>query len=355
MLVRMDEKTARGLGERMVEWYGRSARELPWRVNPTPYRVLVSEVMLQQTVVATVEGYFDRWMARWPDVESLARASEREVLGMWEGMGYYCRARHLHAAAGLIVREHGGRVPRERRALLALPGVGPYVAAAVRAFAFGQDEVALDANLVRVFMRLGGIEGRGTRTAVRREVMRLAQAGLAPGRASEYNQALMDFGSTICRPRRPACDECFVRHGCKAFGAGRQYDIPTPSKRRLKKIQTAVAVLRRAGEFYIQRRPPGGLFAGMWEFPGGKLRAGESPPQALARECREELGVACTPGPKLAEFVHYYTVFEVRLHAFLCPDPGGLPEDEEHRWVSLEALGDYPMPSANRQIVEALG
>ena len=342
------------LGRRLVRWYGRHARTLPWRSDPSPYRVWVSEVMLQQTAVATVIPYFERWMRRFPDVGSLARADEREALSLWEGMGYYGRARRLWQAARRVEDEHGGAVPRSTAELRRLPGVGPYIAAAVRSFAFGEDEVALDANLVRVFMRLLGIGGTGAEAQVRREVARWAGIGMPRGRSADYNQALMDFGSLVCRPRAPRCGECFLRGECEAFRRGIQYDIPRPSPRRLRKIRAAVAVFVRGGAVYIQQRPPEGLFGGMWEFPGGKVEAGETPRKALQRECREELGVECARGRKLLSLTHYYTVFEVRLHAYVCPAPERLPVDATHRWVAVAEIGEYPMPSANRQVVQRL-
>lgn len=354
LLPDMDERTAREVGRRLVRWYARNARELPWRKNRTPYRVWVSEVMLQQTAVSTVVPYFRRWMRKWPGVKALARATEHEVLSAWEGMGYYGRARNLLKAARRIVDDCRGRMPSSREQLLGLPGIGPYIAGAIRSLAFGEDEVAVDANVVRVFMRLLALEGTGSGAAAQRRVRTQAALALPGGRAAEYNQALMDFGSVICRPRRPRCGECFLSDYCEAFRRGAQYDIPRPSRRSLRKIRTAVAVFLRDGEVYIQKRPPDGLFAGMWEFPGGKVRDGETPADALKRECREELGVDCRPGRKLIELTHYYTVFEVRLHAFLCAPPHGLPTDRTHRWVRLDELSDYPMPSANRRVLEQL-
>jgi A/G-specific adenine glycosylase len=354
----MDNRTAKRIGQRLVKWYEENARDLPWRHDPTPYSVWVSEAMLQQTVVGTVIPYFGRWMERFPDVASLAAASERQVLSMWQGMGYYRRAQNLHRAARLMMERHGGKVPRPRDELLALPGIGPYMASAIRSISFGEDEVALDANLFRVFMRLLCVEGRGTEAAVREQVEPVARAALPPGRSSEYNQALMDFGSLICRPRRPRCEECFLRRDCAAFAAGKQYDIPTPVKRRLKKIRTAVAVFLRDGEggreIYIQKRPPGGLFAGMWEFPGGKAEEGERPKDAVVRECREELVAECRVVRKITELTHYYTVFQVRLHAYECAPESPLPEDSAHRWIPLAELHSYPMPSASRQVAALL-
>lgn len=355
MLPGMDAKTARQIGRRLLRWYGRNARQLPWRSRPTPYGVLVSEVMLQQTVVGTVVPYFQRWMERFPDMASLAAAEEGDVLALWEGMGYYRRAQRLHRAARLIAADHAGRVPSSRDELLRLPGVGPYIASAVRSIAFGEDDVAVDANVVRVFMRLLALEGSGSEAGARGLVEQWAAAAMPAGRAGEFNQALMDFGSLICRPRRPDCAACFLSLDCEAFRRGVQHDIPRRSRRKLKRIRTAVAVFVRGDEVYVQKRPDGGLFAGMWEFPGGKARPGEAPKDALRRECREELGVECRPGRKLVELTHGYTVFEVRLHAYVCPPPGGLPEDATHRWVAVEGLADYAMPSANRRVVQKLG
>ncbi len=342
------------IGRQLVAWYGANARDLPWRQNPTPYRVWVSEIMLQQTSVTTVLEYYARWLTRFPNVASLAAASEQEVLSLWEGLGYYQRARRMLAAARMLVDEFDGKLPTSRAALLKLPGVGPYVANAILSMAFGRDVVALDANVIRVFMRLLAMEGTGAEKDVRKAVEHWALVGLPAGRSAEYNQGWMDFGSSTCRPRRPLCGECFLQEDCDGFRKGTQYDIPRPSSRRLQRIETAVALFLCDSCVYLQKRPPGGLFAGMWEFPGGKVKEGESAAEAVVRECREELGVDCRVRRELVSLVHYYTVFEVTLHAFLSDLPEGLPVDAEHRWVTMDEVGDYPMPSANRQVVEAL-
>jgi len=354
MLPGMDERAARDTGRRLLKWYAANARDLPWRVAPTPYRVWVSEVMLQQTVVGTVVPHFEHWIARFPDARSLARASERAVLSLWEGMGYYRRALNLLRAARRIVEQHGARIPSSRGELLKLPGIGPYIAGAIRSLAFGADEVALDANVVRVFMRLLALAGTGTEAPARRAVRDWAAEALPRGRSAEYNQALMDFGSLICRPRAPRCGECFLTSHCEAFKRGLQYEIPRRVPKSLRKIRVAAAVFRSRDRVYIQKRPREGMFGGMWEFPGGKLQQGETPVEALRRECREELGVDVRPGRQLVELTHYYTVFEVRLHALICRAPRGLPENRSHCWIALAELDEYPMPSANRRIVSEL-
>ena len=348
-----EPRWARFVG-RLLRWYKENGRALPWRTNPTPYRVWVSEVMLQQTVVGTVTRRFEPWAALFPDVAALARASEREVLAAWQGMGYYRRALNLRAAARVIVDRHDGRIPVSRKDLLALPGVGPYIASAIRSLAFGEDEAAVDANVTRIFMRLLCLNGRAHQAQVRKVVAQHARHALPAGRAADYNQALMDFGSLVCRPNAPDCDRCFAARQCRAHRSGRQGEIPPRRARRLTKVATVVAVFLDRGRVYIQRRPPKGLFAGMWEFPGGKVENGEEPREALAREVREELGVECEPRKRLSPIVHYYTQFEVTLHAFLCEPPKGLPRDSEHRWVPLSTIADYPMPSANRRLIGML-
>jgi A/G-specific adenine glycosylase len=353
-LAAVDTQTNRLLGRRLLRWYEDNRRDLPWRRRPTPYRVWVSEVMLQQTAVSTVVPYFQRWMRQFRSLAALARASQTEVLALWEGLGYYGRARRLWQAARVVARQHGGRVPRDRRTLLALPGVGPYVADAILSFAFGEDVVALDANVVRVFMRLEALDGAGAEAAVRRRVRSAATAGLPSGCSAQYNQAIMDFGSAVCRPRRPHCGACPLRNVCRAFQQGSQCDIPRPTPKRLSSVAAVAAVFRRGDEVYVQKRPAGGLLAGMWEFPGGKVRRGEAPHAALARECLKKLGIGCQVRRKLTELTHYYTAFRVRLHAYLCWPPDGLPADAEHRWVPLHRLDEYPMPSANRRVVKAL-
>jgi A/G-specific adenine glycosylase len=293
-------------------------------------------------------------MARWPDVRALAAATERQVLSAWEGLGYYGRARRLLAAARRIAGEHGGCVPSARRELLALPGVGPYIASAVRSLAFGADEVALDANVARVFMRLLAVEGAASDAPARRAAARSAEDGLPPGRSAQYNQAMMDFGSLVCRPRRPLCADCILRADCRACARGMQYDIPRPVRRSLKRISVAVAVFEARGRVYLQQRPAGGLFARMWELPGGKVGTRETPAEAVRRECREELGVECAVREELTELTHFYTVFAVRLHAFLCAPLSAPPEDAAHRWVPLAELGACPVPSATRRVLDRL-
>ncbi len=339
---------------RLVEWYEENGRDLPWRENPSPYSIWVSEVMLQQTTVPAVIERYRRWMERFPDIPALAAASERNVLSEWEGMGYYQRASRMREAAGIIVQHHDGRLPSDEQSLLKLPGIGPYIASAIRSLAFGADVVAVDANVNRVFMRQLALKGPVDGSQTRRHILRVAGRMLPSGDSSRFNQALMDFGSLICRPNNPECSRCFASEFCRAFDKELQHEIPPGRRKTLEKIETAVAVFLNGSEVYIQQRPSGGLFGGMWEFPGGKLRHGETPEDAVVREVKEELATQCAVTAKVTSFVHFYTRFRVTLHAFLCSAGEDLPLDNKRQWVELVNVSGYPMPAANRKLIRHL-
>jgi A/G-specific adenine glycosylase len=311
--------------------------------------------MLQQTTVPAVIPYYERCLEAFPDVRSLARAPLRRVLREWQGLGYYRRAENLHRAAQAIVKEHGGCVPREEDVLRRLPGFGPYTTAAVLSLAFGKPVPLVDANVRRVVMRLLGIEGQAapkldaTLLAFLRKVLPVARPG-------DFNQALMELGALVCRSRNPQCLVCPVRSSCRAAREGLQEIVPRPKKLSLEKLEVVVAVIERNGRFLFQQRPPGGLLAGLWEFPGGKLEPGESLSAALRREVREELGAEIRNVRRLTTVRHAYTRFQVTLHAFACDLAGGskLRPGPPRRWLSLSSLRRYPLPSGSVRIVDYL-
>ncbi len=339
---------------RMLDWYAQNARKLPWRDHPDPYAVWVSEIMLQQTRVDTVMPYFQRWMVRFPSIKALAEASEQDVLQTWEGLGYYSRARNLHKAAQLVMARHGGALPDELSALQKLPGIGRYTAGAIASMAFGRDTLALDGNLRRVIARVFdmGLPARSPQGEQRLE--ELLAIHLPPGRAGDYNQALMDLGATICTPRDPNCAACPLAEICKAFALGIQEQRPVLERRPpVPHYIVTAAVIRQDGKVLISRRPENGLLGGLWEFPGGKQEPGEELPDCLAREIDEELGVQIQVGPGLGIYRHAYTHFKVTLHAFECSLVSGEPraiQVADWRWVSLGELRDYPMGKIDRQI-----
>lgn len=345
------------LAEKLLAWYAVNARTLPWRGHPDPYAVWVSEIMLQQTQVETVSPYFERWMARFPTLEALAAASEQEVLALWEGLGYYSRARNLWRAARQVW-EAGGQMPRTAADLALLPGVGRYTAAAIASMAFGQDEAALDGNIRRVLARIFNVTLPARSPEGERQLWALAQQHLPPGRAGDYNQALMDLGSQICTPRAPACLVCPLQALCQAAALGLQAERPVMSARPPVPLWTVTAaVIWRADRVLIARRPSRGLLGGLWEFPGGKLEPGETLPEGLRREIAEELAVEIAVGAELGVYRHAYTHFKVVLHAFACTLVTGEPQPQvasELCWALPAELPDFPMGKIDRQIAHRL-
>jgi A/G-specific adenine glycosylase len=344
--------------QKLLDWYATHARELPWRGHPDPYAIWISEIMLQQTRVETVIPYFQKWMTRFPSVVELADAPQQAVLNLWEGLGYYARARNLHQAAGIIVQDFGGKLPSDAQTLQTLPGIGRYTAAAIASIAFGQDEAALDGNIRRVLARVFNVDVPARSTAGERLLWQIAAKNLPPGAASEYNQAIMDLGATICTPTAPNCDKCPVANLCQARELGTQEERPVKkAKSPLPHHTVTAAVLRHNGQVFIAQRPNKGLLGGMWEFPGGKTKPGEKLTACLKREICEELGVDIEVGSPFGIYEHAYTHFKITLHAFECRLKNGDPIPHEHqdiRWVKPTELHDFPMGKIDRQIAKRI-
>ena len=339
---------------RLTSWYRGHHRKLPWREGVDPYRIWISEIMLQQTTVRAVVPYYERWTRLFPDVRTLARAPLQKVLRAWQGLGYYQRARNLHRAARILVRDHAGRIPDDERILGGLPGFGPYTTAAVLSLAYSRRLPVVDANVRRVVMRIMGL--RGEASSRKDDEIRAYLQGVFPARKPGlFNQAMMELGALVCRSRNPQCLLCPVREACRASREGTQEVIPRPGKRSTKKVAAAVAVIEDRGRFLIQKRPPSGLLAGLWEFPGGKIKRGESPEAALRREVREELGARAGHVRRLTTVRHAYTRYEVTLHVFSCRLQGpALATRPDRRWVSLRSVRRYPLPSGSVKIVDFL-
>ena len=340
------------LRRRLLGWYDAHRRDLPWRRTSDPYHVWIAEVMLVQTQVDTVIPYYRRFIDRFPDVRTLAAADLDDVLKAWEGLGYYARARNLHKAAGILIEEYDGELPRDEQRLRALPGIGRYVAAAILSIAFDQAILAIDGNVRRVVSRVHDLAAPSDAT------LRGHGEPLAAERPGDVNQALMDLGSTVCTPRSPRCNECPIEGACLARANGTAAERPgrRPSKAR-PHYDIAVGVVWRGDEILIAKRPPEGLLGGLWEFPGGKPQPGESLEAAVVREVGEELGVEVEPGAKIAEVEHAYSHFEITLHAFHCRYRTGTPRPlgcQELAWVRREDLDRYAFPAANRRVLEQL-
>jgi A/G-specific adenine glycosylase len=347
------------LAPRLLAWWDAGHADLPWRDSRDPYAIWIAEVMLQQTQITTVIPYYERWLARFPTVATLAAASLDEVLKMWEGLGYYSRARNLHAAAQQIVAEHVGRLPESAEGLRQLPGIGPYTAGAVASIAFGERAPVLDGNVIRVLSRLVDLEADVTETATEKELWRLAASLVPDGRPGDYNQALMELGQRICVPAAPACHRCPLADLCLARARGTQLERPVRPPRRNTPHYDVVAgvIYRDDGAFLIARRPPQGLLGGLWEFPGGKQEEGESLPAALRREIREELAIDIAVGRPLGAIKHAYTHFRITLHAFQARHIAGEPQHlgvDGHAWVTLDDLDAYAFAVTDRKIIDIL-
>jgi A/G-specific adenine glycosylase len=339
----------------LLKWYAARRRDLPWRQHPEPYAVWVAEIMAQQTRLESMLPYYQRWMQRFPDLSSLAVATEQEVLSLWEGLGYYSRARNLHHAAQVVLREYGGQLPSTVEKLRRLPGIGAYTAGAIASVAFGRDETAVDGNALRVLARVFDVDLVVGSQAATRRFWELARQHLPAGKAAEYNQALMDLGAHMCTPRNPTCDVCPLKQYCLARELGIQQQRPMRARKKtLPQRCYSAAVIEREDKLLLLRRPPGGLLGGMWEFPSVLLEDGQKPKPALRRSLRD-MGLAVNPQAHLADLQHTYSHFRADLCVFRCElKDGDLNGNREYQWVSLPALADYPMGKLDRQIASLL-
>lgn len=338
----------------LLAWFAAQSRDLPWRHKRTPYRVWVSEVMLQQTQVETVRDYYVRFMERFPSVSVLAESPLEDVLKLWEGLGYYSRARSLHKAARQLLRDFDGDLPRDVQALQGLPGIGTYTAGAIASIAFDIPAPAVDGNVTRVFARLLALERPSAKELA--AAVRVWMPETSPG---VFSEALMELGAQVCRPRSPHCDLCPWRDFCKArqLDAVEIYPVPKVRKKIPHYDVVAAVTWREDQRFLVAQRRPEDMLGGMWEFPGGKCEAGELLPQALRRELQEEMAIDLAVGEQLTVVKHAYTHFRITLYAFLCRLMAGTPqciECADFRWATLTEIAELPMAVTDRKIAQAL-
>jgi A/G-specific adenine glycosylase len=348
----------RALRRLLLDWYRRNRRDLPWRRTRDPYAIWISEAMLQQTRVETVIPYYERFLERFPDVSALAGADLDDVLGLWAGLGYYSRARNLHRAAQSVVADHGGALPSDPAALRALPGVGRYTAGAVASIAFDRPEPIVDGNIVRVLTRLFGIEDEVEAKPVVERLWDLAARFAAGPRPGALNQALMELGATVCTRRTPRCADCPLARRCLARRRGDAEALPVRRKKPEPRAVEAVAgwVVRRGRALAVQR-PARGLLGGLWELPGGELRAGETAPEAMARTLRERLGLDIDGATALGCVEHGFTHLALQLHVLRCEIPRGrvrLRDFAAFRWLTPRAFGALPQGAATRKALSLL-
>jgi len=359
----MNKKTISLVRDRVISdllpWFRTNQRKMPWRNNRTPYRVWISELMLQQTRVDQATPYFNRFIKRFPSLRSLAKASQEEVLKQWEGLGYYSRARNLHKAAQLIATEQGGRFPETYEECLALPGIGPYTAAAIGSLAFNLDLAVVDGNVIRVLARLFAYGEMTQRSVAKKQFQSLADQLLPQGSAGDYNEAMMELGATICLPKNPNCTRCPMATVCLGFKQGNPTAFPVkqPRKKVPHLVVGAAVVVGKSGKILIAQRREKEMLGGLWEFPGGKQEKGETIQACIARELKEELGIEIEVGAFLVTVHHAYSHFTMELHTYFAKIISGKPhpiECQDFRWVELSTLRKFPYSKADLYIIDEL-
>lgn len=343
----------------LLAWYDHAAADLPWRRTRDPYHVWLSEIMLQQTQVETVIPYYERFLSAFPTVEALAAAPLDDVLKLWEGLGYYSRARNLHRAAQMMIHDMGGHIPTTADGWQQLPGIGRYTAGAIASIAFEEVAPVLDGNVIRVFARLLDLDADVTQNATKNDLWQYAENWMPDERPGDYNQALMELGRTICKPRNPLCGQCPIQAHCLAFAHGTQDERPVRAKRTATPHYDVAAgiIWNQNGKVLIAQRPLDGLLGGLWEFPGGKQEPDESLPECLKRELREELAIEVRVGELFVVVKHGFTHFKITLHAFTCDYVSGPPQSlgvRDWAWVPPHQLDTYSFGKADREIVAAL-
>ncbi|MFN8614746.1 MAG: A/G-specific adenine glycosylase [Vampirovibrionales bacterium] len=348
-----------GFALALQQWYLSNHRSLPWRKTQDPYAIWVSEIMLQQTQVASVIPYYQRFLERFPTVQTLAQAPLDAVLKAWEGLGYYSRGRNLHAAAQQMVAQHQGRFPNTLAEAEALPGVGKSTAGAILTFGYGQKHPLLDGNVKRVLARLFDVDTPVADSATTKTLWQYSANLLAESEDSyTYNQAIMELGATLCTPRHPQCLVCPVKTWCQSAAAGTQHQRPVKvAKPPTPHVPIGAAVIWHRGKILIQQRPAKGLLGGLWEFPGGKQEPGETLEQTVHRELMEELGIQVTLGDRIAQVKHAYSHFKITLHAYSATLVSGTPKPhcaDALAWVKPEELRQFAYPKANLKVIEAI-
>jgi len=350
--ITLDTKWKQSFRRRLLAWYAKHKRDLPWRKSSNPYRVWVSEVMLQQTQVETVKPYFQRFMKAFPTVKKLAAANEQEVLRLWEGLGYYRRARGLHAAAQQIVSEHSGRFPHDVAALQTLPGIGRYTAGAIVSIAYDQRAPILEANTIRLFARLIGYREDPTKSAGQKVLWQTAEEVLPRKEIANFNQGLMELGSLVCQPANPQCDQCPVATLCVAREAGTQASIPVATKKmKLTDISEAAVVVRKNGLVLVRQCGEEERWAGLWDFPRFSIES-EGPlfvHEELIAKVQQQTGVKIKPGGLLKTIKHGVTRYRITLDCYEAEFTAGRLRSPA-RWCTLSQLRALPLSTTGRKL-----
>jgi A/G-specific adenine glycosylase len=337
---------------KVLQWFKKNGRDLPWRKTEDPYAIWVSEIMLQQTQVATVIPYYKRFLKSFPTLRHLAKANLSKVLKVWEGLGYYSRARNLHRASQIVLKRFRGKVPDTLKDLVVLPGIGRYTAGAILSIAYNKEAPILDGNVKRVLSRLFAVSANLVGGKTEGFLWQTSESLIPRGRSNSFNQALMDLGSMICVPRDPLCSRCPLRHLCKGYLSGEPESYPPRViKRRIPHITAISAVIRSDGKVLINRRPPKGLLGGLWEFPNRRVENQKRMANCLRNYAKSELGLKVKFETPLGVFHQTYSHFRLTLHVYYCEALNGKAKG---RWVPIQNLGLFPMSRIDRKIAQSI-
>ena len=341
---------------RLLRWFEKNGRNLPWRETRDPYAIWVSEIMLQQTQVATVIPYYQKFLKSFPTVRHLAKADLSKVLKVWEGLGYYSRARNLHRASQILLSHFRGKTPDNLKDLLALPGIGKYTAGAILSIAFNKEAPILDGNVKRVLSRLFSVSGNPVRGKIEGLLWHLSESLIPKGFASPFNQGLMDLGSMVCTPKDPQCSRCPLHRHCKAKASGNPERYPSRVlKKRIPHIEAISGVILRHGKVLLNQRPPKGLLGGLWEFPNwkseGKRRLRLR--SRLRNYIKKEMGMNVEVKGSIGVFRQTFSHFKLTLHVYQCQSSNS-NKNKKDKWIPIKNLDQLAMPRIHRRIANVL-
>jgi A/G-specific adenine glycosylase len=337
---------------KLLQWFKKNGRDLPWRKTRDPYAIWVSEIMLQQTQVATVIPYYQKFLKSFPTIHHLAKSDLSKVLKVWEGLGYYSRARNLHRASQIVLTRFHGKIPETLKDLLGLPGIGRSTAGSILSFAFHKDAPILDGNAKRVLSRLFTVSSNPVKSKTEGLLWQISESLVPKGFSNPFNQALMDLGSMLCTPKEPECDRCPLHRFCKGRASGKPERFPAKKvKRTIPHIESVSAVIKKDGRVLLNQRPPKGLLGGLWEFPNWRIKGKKIQKQQLKNQMDREVGLSINVKESIGTFQQTYSHFKLTLSVFHCQHLNGKGKG---KWVPIRNLALYPMSRIHRRIAEMI-
>ena len=346
------------ISNELIKWFKKNKREMPWRSDKTPYRVWISELMLQQTKVDQVIPFYNKWMNHFPTLSSLSKASQDEILKLWEGLGYYSRARNIYKSSRIIDEKYNGIFPSNPSEIESLPGIGPYTKAAICSIAFNLNYAVLDGNVMRVLSRIYLYDKDISLSSSKKDLQKIADRILPEGNASNFNESIMELGALICTPKKTDCIRCPIKKSCLAYKESvvLKYPFKAP-KKKIPEITVGAAVIIYKNKILISQRRPGQMLEGLWEFPGGKKEDQESIQECIKREIKEELDIDIIIDKHLVTVNHLYSHFKMKMHTYFVKIKKGMPksmEGQNFEWISLRDIRNRPFSKADLKVIDAL-